>query len=268
MLITSSMLPLKLGELEEIQTFCAEARESKRLIVCGGMPELLRRDYLDETLSLPDRAISHINVPADTWRRILKLACSKIARIVPSSAGDTVVHYLWRAGLVFLFGFQEIGVKRHFHFGLRRNEKNPNETEEIYLDMSGEVDQYGAFNHVVADVMLATGGSFSTVIKKLRQRGIEEYQITLVCLIASPEGIYNLLNEYPGIHIIAGALDDHLDHLSYIVPGLGDAGDKLFRRLTKQYFFPVIDLFGTLGWRLLQEKIAKANPKVEVETEV
>ncbi|MFA5886170.1 MAG: uracil phosphoribosyltransferase [Patescibacteria group bacterium] len=262
MLITSEILPLDIVYLQEIQAFCLKARELRRLVVYGGVPSLLSYDYLNQTLPLPDRAIRHINVSAEEWRETLKDACSKVASVFRShDLSNAAVYYLWRAGLAFSFGFQEIGIDNHFHFGLRRNEKRPEETEEIYLPLDLDRDQLNRFSHhIIADVMLATGGSFDTIIRRLLASGVREKQITLVCLISAPEGIYNLLKEYPQITIVAGALDDHLDRNGYIDPGLGDAGDLTFEDLQIKWFDPVERLFKGKEWDLLKQKIHQANP--------
>jgi uracil phosphoribosyltransferase len=83
----------------------------------------------------------------------------------------------------------------------------------------------------VLDPMLATGGTLETVIRMLVARGAAA--VTAVCLIAAPEGISRIAAAFPAdepvpIRVVTGAVDDHLDERGYIVPGLGDAGDRLF----------------------------------------
>lgn len=261
MLITSDILPLDIIYLQEIQAFCLKARELQRLVIYGGVPNLLRHDYLNETLPLPDRANRHINVSPEEWRETLKDACSKVASVFLShDLSKAAVYYLWRAGLAFSFGFQAI-VDNHFHFGLRRNEKKPEETEEVYLPLDLDRNELNRFSHhIISDVMLATGGSFDTIIRRLLTLGVREKQITLACLIAAPEGVYNLLKEYPQITIVAAALDDHLDRNGYISPGFGDAGNLTFEDLQIEWFSPVERIFKGKEWDLLKQKIHQANP--------
>ena len=74
--------------------------------------------------------------------------------------------------------------------------------------------------------MLATGGSASDAIKLLKQKGCKN--IKLVCIIAAPEGVEAVQRNHPDVDIFVAALDERLNEHSYIVPGLGDAGDRLF----------------------------------------
>lgn len=79
---------------------------------------------------------------------------------------------------------------------------------------------------MVLDPMLATGGSAAEAIGEMKKRGCKH--IKLMVLVAAPEGIEHIQKLYPDVEIYAGALDDHLNEHGYIVPGLGDAGDRIF----------------------------------------
>ena len=74
--------------------------------------------------------------------------------------------------------------------------------------------------------MLATGGSASAAITMLKEKGVKK--IHFLCIIAAPEGVRKLSEDHPDVDIYIGALDDHLNEHKYIVPGLGDAGDRIF----------------------------------------
>ena len=74
--------------------------------------------------------------------------------------------------------------------------------------------------------MLATAGSATAAIAMLKERGIQH--IHFLCIIAAPEGVEKLTSEHPDVHVIIGALDEGLNEHKYIVPGLGDAGDRIF----------------------------------------
>jgi uracil phosphoribosyltransferase len=80
----------------------------------------------------------------------------------------------------------------------------------------------------VLDPMLATGGTLVTVISMLLDRGASA--VTAICLLAAPEGLAKIDDAFPGdeVRIVTGAVDDRLNHKGYIIPGLGDAGDRLF----------------------------------------
>jgi uracil phosphoribosyltransferase len=79
---------------------------------------------------------------------------------------------------------------------------------------------------LLCDPMLATAHSASAAVTLLKQRGVK--QIRLLCLLAAPEGLRTITAEHPDVPIYTGAVDSHLNDHAYIVPGLGDAGDRLF----------------------------------------
>jgi uracil phosphoribosyltransferase len=79
---------------------------------------------------------------------------------------------------------------------------------------------------IVIDPMLATGGSASEAIRVIKEMGAK--QIKLMCLIAAPEGIKRVQEDHEDVDIFVAAIDEYLNEKSYIVPGLGDAGDRLF----------------------------------------
>lgn len=79
---------------------------------------------------------------------------------------------------------------------------------------------------IVVDPMLATGGSASAAITFLKEAGVQH--IKLMCVIGAPEGVARMQQDHPDVDIFVAALDDHLNEHGYIVPGLGDAGDRIF----------------------------------------
>jgi uracil phosphoribosyltransferase len=128
-----------------------------------------------------------------------------------------------RAGLGMSPVVQEVlPLHRVCLVGLRRNEVTLK--PDVYLD--GLPESLEGVHVVICDPMLATGGSLDTVLEMLRERGAGE--TTVLCLIASRPGVEFVLSRHPGIKIVAAALDDRLNEVGYIVPGLGDAGDRLF----------------------------------------
>ena len=78
----------------------------------------------------------------------------------------------------------------------------------------------------MGDPMLATGGSSVAAITMLKNRGVKK--IRFMCIVAAPQGIERMKEEHPDVDIYVGALHDHLNENGYIVPGLGDAGDRIF----------------------------------------
>ncbi|MDR1425759.1 MAG: uracil phosphoribosyltransferase [Rickettsiales bacterium] len=83
----------------------------------------------------------------------------------------------------------------------------------------------------ICDPMLATGGTATEAIKMYLKRGLKEKNITFVCVIAAPEGVNKLSADFPNIKIRTAAVDEKLNNKNYIVPGLGDAGDRIFNTL-------------------------------------
>ena len=111
------------------------------------------------------------------------------------------------------------------HIGVQRNEETLRPVEYY-----GKLPEDAATGPVLlVDPMLATGGSAVFAIDSLRNRGCEH--IVMLCLVAAPEGVSRLLEAHPNVPIHAAALDDHLDENGYIMPGLGDAGDRAFGTL-------------------------------------
>ena len=108
------------------------------------------------------------------------------------------------------------------HIGLYRNEETL-EPVEYFCKLPVDVTEREVF---LVDPMLATGGSAIAAIELLKARGIKK--IRFLCLIAAPEGIEALQNAHPDIDIYVGAQDERLNENGYILPGLGDAGDRIY----------------------------------------
>ena len=108
------------------------------------------------------------------------------------------------------------------HIGLYRDPATLSPVE-YYCKLPGDVEERDIF---ILDPMLATGGSASAAIALTKRRGARK--ISLVCLIAAPEGVQKVREDHPDVDVFTAALDSHLNDHGYIVPGLGDAGDRLF----------------------------------------
>lgn len=128
-----------------------------------------------------------------------------------------------RAGLGMMDGILElIPSARVGHIGLIRNEKT-HEPEVYFCKLPKDLKNR---RFMVVDPMLATGGSAEAAITILKQQGVESIQ--LVNLVASPEGVMEVQRKHPDVDIYIAALDEGLDENAFIVPGLGDAGDRFF----------------------------------------
>ena len=128
-----------------------------------------------------------------------------------------------RAGLGMVEGIHNlIPTAKIGHVGIYRDEVTL-EPHAYYAKFPSEI-KTGVV--IVVDPMLATGGSASAAIKTLKERGAQE--IRYVGLVGSPEGIRRLQKDHPDVPICLAALDEKLNEAGYIVPGLGDCGDRLF----------------------------------------
>lgn len=128
-----------------------------------------------------------------------------------------------RAGLGMVEGILKlIPAARVGHVGLYRD-PDTLEPVEYYVKLPKDVRER---DFIVIDPMLATGGSAVAAIDSLKNRGA--VNIKLMCLIAAPEGIEKVQDRHPDVDIFAAGVDQKLDEKGYIVPGLGDAGDRLF----------------------------------------
>ena len=128
-----------------------------------------------------------------------------------------------RAGLGMVDGAVElVPSARIGHIGLYRDETTMKPVE-YYCKLPGDI---GERDVIVLDPMLATGGSAIDAIGQIKQRGPRS--IKFMCIIAAPEGLKALTEAHPDVQIYCAALDERLNENCYIVPGLGDAGDRIF----------------------------------------
>ena len=139
---------------------------------------------------------------------------------------EVVLIPVLRAGLGMVEGFlQLIPDAKLGHVGLERNETTlqPN---SYYLKTPKNLSKAEV---ILLDPMLATGGSASAAISFLKKRGAKN--VVFACLLAAPEGVKKLLQDHPDVIIFSAALDRQLNKKGYILPGLGDAGDRTFGTL-------------------------------------
>ena len=128
-----------------------------------------------------------------------------------------------RAGLGMVNGILElVPVAKVGHIGLYRD-PDTHQPVEYYCKLPPDVAERLT---LVVDPMLATGGSASDAITMLKARGCQA--VRLMCLVAAPDGVLRVQRDHPDVEIYVAALDEKLNDHAYIVPGLGDAGDRLF----------------------------------------
>ncbi|XHR83587.1 MAG: uracil phosphoribosyltransferase [Gloeotrichia echinulata GP01] len=145
--------------------------------------------------------------------------------VIDPSVPVAVVPIL-RAGLGLLEGAQTLlPLASIYHLGLVRNEETLEPT--CYLNKLPE--KFDPQTRVlITDPMLATGGSIMATMAELTQRGVDPSLTRIVCVVAAPPALQKLSAAYPGLKIYTATIDEKLNNQGYIVPGLGDAGDRTF----------------------------------------
>ena len=138
-----------------------------------------------------------------------------------------------RAGLGMVDGMlMMIPAAKVGHIGLYRNEETL-EPVEYYCKLPKDCAERDIF---VVDPMLATGGSASAAITMLKDKGVKN--IRFMCIIAAPEGLKRMQKDHPDVDIYIGAMDECLNEQGYIVPGLGDAGDRILATTKRRGILP------------------------------
>lgn len=201
-LLDHPLIQHKLSHIRDIETSDKNFREL--------VQEVAMLMAYEVTRDLPLRS-TQVKTPvaiADT-----KLISGKKLGVIP----------ILRAGLVMAEGVMKlVPVAKVGHIGLYRDPVTLKPVE-YYCKLPQDVAEREL---IVVDPMLATGGSAVKAILHLKERGA--VNIKFMCLIASPEGIEFLKNAHPDVDIYTAAIDSHLNEHGYIVPGLGDAGDRLY----------------------------------------
>ena len=158
-------------------------------------------------------ALEDVEIETPMGKTVQKRLAGKKVVIVP----------ILRAGLGMVDGILElIPAAKVGHIGMYRDEETM-KPHEYFVKMPDDLENREMF---IVDPMLATGGSAIMAVDALKKRGARS--IKFVCLVAAPEGVEALRAAHPDIDIFAAALDEKLNENSYIIPGLGDAGDRLF----------------------------------------
>lgn len=138
-------------------------------------------------------------------------------------AEEVIIVPVLRSGVCMLFGALQLLPKSKVGFaGLARDEETAIASE--YYWKFPEVTKQSVV--IITDPMLATGGSILHILRQLKDKKPKEFRI--VCVIAAPEGIEAIHAEFPDVHIYTASVDSHLNEKKYIVPGLGDYGDRYY----------------------------------------
>ncbi|OYQ67598.1 uracil phosphoribosyltransferase [Aerococcus sp. 1KP-2016] len=165
-----------------------------------------------------DLSVEDIEIETPLMKTTQKVISGKKLAIAPIlRAGLGMVD-----GMLLLTPAAKVG-----HIGMFRDEETL-EPQEYFFKMPQDIDEREV---IVVDPMLATGGSAIMAIDSLVKRNVDPVNVKFVCLVAAPEGVKALQAAYPQVDIYTAALDEKLNEDGYILPGLGDAGDRLFGTL-------------------------------------
>ena len=163
--------------------------------------------------ALSDLPLEDVEIETPICKMVGKELSGKKLAVVP----------ILRAGLGMVDGMLSmIPAAKVGHIGLYRDPETY-EPVEYYCKLPADCDEREVF---VVDPMLATGGSSVAAIQMLKEKGVKH--IRFMCIIAAPEGVERMQKEHPDVDIYIGALDEKLNEHKYIIPGLGDAGDRIF----------------------------------------
>ena len=200
--IEHPLIQHKLGVLRDVQT----SKKTFRALV----DEIAMLMGYEVTKDLPLRPVE-IDTPLE--RVTAHRVSGKKLTLVP----------ILRAGLGMVEGMLRLMPSvRVGHIGLYR-EHDTLQPVDYYFKIPPDPE---ARDFIVLDPMLATGGSAAAAVHSLKRNGAT--RVRLVCLVAAPEGVQRMLDEHPDVHVYTAALDRQLNEHGYILPGLGDAGDRLF----------------------------------------
>lgn len=197
--------PLIIHKISLLRDLNTGAKEFRELV-----EEISMLMGYEVTRNLPLKEVE-IETPVATAKT--KVVVSKKQALVP----------ILRAGLGMVDGMLKLmPTIRVGHIGIYREPETLNPVE-YYCKLPVDIDERDV---ILVDPMLATGVSASAAVQALKDRGVKN--IKFVCIVAAPEGLQKLTSEHADVEVFCGAVDEKLNSHGYIVPGLGDAGDRIF----------------------------------------
>lgn len=200
--IDHPMVQHKLAILRDKDTSCKQFRELVR--------EVALFEGYEATRDFPLR---EVEVTTPVARATCRMIEGKKVAVIP----------ILRAGLGMVEGLLDlIPAARVGHIGLYRDPET-HEPHTYYCKFPADIDQRTC---LVVDPMLATGGSIVAAVDYLRKAGVKDVRV--LCVLAAPEGLARVLEADPDVQLYIGSVDGGLNENAYIVPGLGDAGDRIF----------------------------------------
>ena len=197
--------PLILHKLSIMRDKDTSVKEFRELV-----SEIAMLMCYEATRDLPTEEVE-IDTPV-AHATVKRIAGKKLAVVPILRAGLGMVD-----GMVSMIPNAKVG-----HIGLFRDPETL-EPVKYYFKMPPDIEERDV---IVVDPMLATGGSASAAISFIKETGVKH--IKLMCIIGAPEGVQRMQEDHPDVDIYVAALDERLNEHGYIVPGLGDAGDRIF----------------------------------------
>lgn len=264
-LITKNNLPLNKAQQEMLRGFCYDEMKAGRLWVYDledGLPKVLYRDWIDETLDPYQRAHEHIHVDPIEWIETLEKCCDTTINLFwdqykndcSSYRGRIIAFEPLRGALAYAFSLANLNIHQCRARARRFTQANGSLKTEWLLPLSPQ-DQEILKNLqpqdkvLIVDPMLASGTTMLDSCELMIQLGVRPEQLFPVVACAAPEGISNIKRVFPGIPlIITYELGDFLDEDAYIHRGLGDAGAKYCRGNSMKRFRSIKHTFTTYQW--------------------
>ena len=262
-LIVSKHLPLADETIKQVIRFCNCSPNFKALGTY--VPVVLNKDWLDSELDPFIAACKHTKVTPKVWRAEMERQCERTVKTYLSKKTDdwkielksVAALLMWRGALAYLSSLDKRGIPV-VHMQVKRDEETLVISTPMPLIESDKQSLLGYDEIIIPDPMLASGMSNANTIRMLNKLGVPNEKITLLCVVAAPEGVFHILNRFPGVKIIAAAINENLNENAYIVgPGLGDAGDKYFCGNRFNNFNE--RLFSSDQWKHLNDLLIKAN---------
>lgn len=214
-------------------------------------------DLYSNYLIFRARLWAGVETPPDEFRRALydvnELLLEAAIDVYGFDTENTVVVFLWRAGLSFVRPAALKKFKYFINVDVSRNEETLEAVIKYFSEFKGDAKK---MKFLIVDPMLATAGSVVAVIKRLKEMGARNKNICIASVFAAPEGIARILYNYRGVKLVIGVVDEYLDKQGYIQPGFGDCGDRFVEDLDAKEEveeYDRIGIFNTPNERVLLE---------------
>lgn len=265
--ISPDMLPINKECYSAISQFCQTALGEGHLNVLGGIQQFIRQNY-DTLVAQWSRV--EVDSPVtifDVWRYEMVGICRNLMKHINHQFGNQFIAvYPWFGALAFLPACCEQGINQHCHLPFLAKNEYFNIDRAIKIDFDSEFFENKGVNEsvLIVDSALATGRTVKAIIKILLEKEVFEHEIVVVNVVSSPEGVYNLLNEFPQIKIYTAALDTCLDGKGNIVPGIGNVEERFLKQFDIDFFKEYRRAFTFYQWALLQDCIKQANPVPDI----